>query len=252
MNALLTFDGIIALITLVVMEVVLGIDNIIFISIFSNKLPGNQRPKARFIGLMLALVFRTIMLLSITWIISMKQPIINLNLSSLNIQDVTALTLSIRDLILLAGGIFLIIKTTKEIGAKVDLSEDKPITTKKMSLSYVVFQIALIDIVFSFDSILTAIGLVDEVIIMIIAVAISMLIMILFSKHVAEFIDRHPTVKMLALAFLIMIGIMLVAEAFSESFHFHFPKGYIYFGMAFSFFVELLNMRTRKKSSETN
>lgn len=232
-QALFTADGIISLITLTVLEIVLGIDNIIFISIFAGKLPATQRPKARFVGLLLALVFRIIMLLSITWIIAMKDPIISFGSTAL----------SMRDLILLAGGIFLLFKTTLEIHAKI---EDKPEKERNVSangLMQVVVQIALIDLVFSFDSILTAIGLVNQVFIMIMAVIVSMIIMLLFSKYVSDFIDRHPTIKMLALAFLIMIAILLVAEAF----HFHFPKGYVYFGMAFSFFVETLNMQARKK-----
>lgn len=229
MEQLLTLDGIISLLTLTVLEIVLGIDNIIFISIFSSKLPKEQQPKARFVGLMLALVFRVIMLLSITYIIAMKDPII----------EFSSISLSIRDLILLAGGLFLLIKTTMEIHAKVEDKPEKERNMKAKHLTQVVVQIALIDLVFSFDSILTAIGLANEVIIMIFAVIISMIIMLLFSKYVSEFIDRHPTIKMLALAFLIMISILLIAEAF----HFHFPKGYVYFGMAFSFFVETLNIR---------
>ncbi len=248
MDTLLSLDGLIALLTLVVMEVVLGIDNIIFISIFAGKLPKEQQPKARFIGLMLALLFRIILLISITWIISMKEPLINIDLTRYHFKDVEALKLSVRDLILLAGGIFLIVKTVTEIHHKIeDKPEKEKIGKAVKSLTQVVIQIGLIDIVFSFDSILTAIGLVNEVAIMILAVVISMIIMLLFSKYVSDFIEKHPTIKMLALSFLIMIGFMLVAEAFSASFNIHFPKGTVYFGMAFAFFVELLNMRARKK-----
>lgn len=250
MNALLTLDGIVALVTLVVMEIVLGIDNIIFISIFAGKLPKEKRQKARMIGLGLALLFRIIMLLAITWIISLKEPVINLNLASLHLKDVQDLKLSFRDLILLAGGIFLVVKTVTEIHHKLEDKTSAKKESKSMGFAQVVLQIGLIDIVFSFDSILTAIGLVDHIEIMVLAVVISMIIMLLFSTHVGEFIEKHPTIKMLALSFLIMIGIMLIAEAFSSSFHFHFPKGYIYFGMAFAFLVEMLNMRVRKKDKE--
>lgn len=232
LEQIFTVDGLISLVTLTVLEIVLGIDNIIFISIFAGKLPKNQQPKARFVGLMLALVFRIIMLLSITWIIAMKDPVIQ-----------WPVPLSLRDLILLAGGVFLLFKTVIEIHAKI---EDKPEKERKVNaknLMNVVIQIALIDLVFSFDSILTAIGLANEVMIMILAVIVSMIIMLLFSKHVSDFIDKHPTIKMLALSFLIMIAILLIAEAF----HYHFPKGYVYFGMAFAFGVEMLNIQTHRK-----
>ncbi|MBK0404484.1 TerC family protein [Adhaeribacter sp. BT258] len=231
----------ISLFTLTLMEIVLGIDNIIFISIVAGKLPPEQQGKARTIGLMCALVFRVILLLFISHIVAMKDPLFTLDLP-FGIEDfgVTG-----RDLILFAGGLFLIAKSTTEIHGKLEGVEDDH-TIKKVahSLSKVIFQIILIDIVFSFDSILTAVGLVEHVTIMIIAVVLSMGVMLAFSKAISDFVNNRPTIKILALAFLIMIGFMLVLEAL----HQHVPKGYIYFAMAFSLAVELLNQRIRKKA----
>lgn len=235
-ETLLSVDGIISIATLTVLEIVLGIDNIIFISITADKLPKAQQNKARITGLALALLMRILMLLSITWIISMKEPLF----SVLNHE------FSVRDFILFSGGVFLLVKTTLEIHSKTEGGDATNSSSGQPAFLAVVFQIVLIDIIFSFDSILTAIGLVQEVTIMIIAVVISMIIMLLFSKAVSEFINRHPTVKMLALSFLIMIGVILIAEAFHAS----VPKGYIYFSIAFAFGVEMLNMRVRKKESK--
>jgi predicted tellurium resistance membrane protein TerC len=234
-------DTWISLLTLTFMEVVLGIDNIIFISIVAGKLPATTQGRARTIGLMLALVFRILLLLSISWIVGLKDPLFTINLPwGENDFGVTG-----RDLILMAGGLFLIAKSTTEIHHKLEGEIEEPGATKVyQSLNQVIIQIVLVDIVFSFDSILTAVGLVDEVIIMIIAVVISMGIMLAFSKYIADFVNQHPTIKMLALSFLIMIGFMLVLE----SLHQHVPKGYIYFAMFFSLVVEMLNMRLRKKS----
>ena len=235
-------DTWISLFTLTLMEIVLGIDNIIFISIVAGKLPANEQGKARTIGLMLALIFRVILLLFISFIVGMKDPLFVLDLP-FGLQDfgVTG-----RDMILFAGGLFLIAKSTTEIHGKLEGEEEEHNNVTKVvhSLGKVVAQIILIDIVFSFDSILTAVGLVDHVSIMIIAVIISMGIMLAFSKVISDFVNNHPTIKMLALSFLIMIGFMLVLE----SLHQHVPKGYVYFAMAFSLLVELLNMRLRKKS----
>ncbi|KAA5549201.1 TerC family protein [Adhaeribacter rhizoryzae] len=231
----------ISLLTLTFMEIVLGIDNIIFISIVAGKLPASEQGRARTIGLMLALVFRILLLLSISWIVSLKDPLFSVVLPW-NGEDfgVTG-----RDLILLAGGLFLIAKSTTEIHHKLEGEEEQAGAIKApQSLVKVIIQIILVDIVFSFDSILTAVGLVDNVIIMIIAVIISMGIMLAFAKYIADFVNKHPTIKMLALSFLIMIGFMLVLE----SLHTHVPKGYIYFAMFFSLLVEMLNMRLRKKS----
>jgi predicted tellurium resistance membrane protein TerC len=236
----LSADTWISLLTLTFMEVVLGIDNIIFISIVAGKLPHEKQGQARNIGLTLALVFRVLLLLGISWIVSLKEPLFTLTLPFLSEGDfgVTG-----RDLILLAGGLFLIAKSTSEIHHKLEGDElGQEVTRPVHSLGKVIFQIVLVDIVFSFDSILTAVGLVDHVIIMIIAVIISMGIMLAFSKYIADFVNKHPTVKMLALAFLIMIGVMLVIEAA----HQHVSKGYIYFAMFFSLLVEMLNMRLRK------
>ena len=234
-------DTWISLLTLTFMEVVLGIDNIIFISIVAGRLPVAQQGRARTIGLLLALVFRILLLLSISWIVSLKDPLFTINLPwGENDFGVTG-----RDLILLAGGLFLIAKSTTEIHHKLEGEIEDPSTPKVyQSLNKVIIQIVLVDIVFSFDSILTAVGLVDHVIIMIIAVIISMGIMLAFSKYIADFVNNHPTIKMLALSFLIMIGFMLVLE----SLHQHVPKGYIYFAMFFSLLVEMLNMRLRKKT----
>jgi predicted tellurium resistance membrane protein TerC len=231
----------VSLITLTFMEIVLGIDNIIFISIVASKLPASEQGRARNIGLMLALVFRILLLLSITWIVGLKDPLFILDLPwGIDDFGVTG-----RDLILMAGGLFLIAKSTTEIHQKLE-GEEEEVGVKKApkSLLSVIIQIVLVDIVFSFDSILTAVGLVNNVVIMIIAVIISMGIMLAFSKYIADFVNKHPTIKMLALSFLIMIGFMLVLEAL----HQHVPKGYIYFAMFFSLFVEMLNMRLRKKT----
>src|SRR6187402_3416983 len=232
----------ISLITLTLMEIVLGIDNIIFISIVAGKLPAEDQGRARTIGLMCALVFRVILLLFISHIVAMKDPLFTLNLPF----DLKDFGVTGRDLILFAGGLFLIAKSTTEIHGKLEGEEDeKPGEKKKaQKIGQVIFQVVLIDIVFSFDSILTAVGLVDHVIIMIMAVILSMCVMLAFSKVISDFVNDHPTIKMLALSFLIMIGFMLVLEAL----HQHVPKGYVYFAMAFSLVVELLNMRLRKKT----
>jgi len=235
-------DTWISLLTLTFMEVVLGIDNIVFISIIVNRLPKEQQARGRNIGLMLALVFRVILLLFISWIVSASDPIFSLNLPSTE-EDFPA---SWRDIILFAGGLFLLAKSVTEIHNKLEGEEEAHETGKAYaSLGQVLIQIILIDIVFSFDSILTAVGLAQEVIIMIIAVILAMGIMLIFAKYVSDFVNKHPTVKMLALAFLLLIGFMLVVEAL----HQHIPKGYIYFAMFFSLLVEMLNMRLRKKTT---
>ncbi len=227
----------IALFTLTLLEIVLGIDNIIFISIVSNKLPEDQQAKARNIGLGLALIFRVGLLLGITWIIGLIEPVI--------LQEIFGyqLALSWRDLILLAGGLFLLAKSTSEIHHKMEgIEEDSGDSKAKVSLASVIGQIILLDMVFSFDSILTAIGLVEHVLVMIIAVIISIGVMVAFAGKISEFINKHPTLQILALSFLILIGVMLTAEAF----HQHVPKGYLYFAVAFSLGVEVVNMRMRK------
>lgn len=233
MQSILTSSGLISLLTLVVMEIVLGIDNVIFISLLTGKLPPEEQGKARFVGMSLALVMRICLLFAITWLMAATKPVFTF-------KDID---FSARDLILLGGGIFLIYKSTSEIHEKVEGHEEHTANVKKLKFGNAIFQIILLDIVFSFDSILTAVGLVDNILTMIIAVVISMGIMLLFAKPVSEFVHRHPTVKMLALSFLLMIGFLLTAEAF----HVHVPKGYVYFAMAFSFFVELLNLRAKRK-----
>jgi len=225
----------IALLTLTFLEIVLGIDNIIFISILTNKLPEEVRPKARAGGIGLALVTRIIMLLGISWIIGMTAPIF----------EIMDHPISGRDLVLFIGGLFLIAKSTREIHHKIE--DDEPLESgqtekKKFSFTSIIIQIALLDIVFSFDSILTAVGMTEHVIIMIIAVVISLIIMLIFAGAISDFIEKHPTLQMLALSFLILIGFVLVAE----SFHLEIPKGYIYFAVFFSLAVEFLNMRFKK------
>jgi len=251
-DALFTVASLVSLLTLAVLEIVLGIDNIIFISIVAGKLPKKLQGKARSIGLMLALVMRVALLFSITWVIGMKGAIFHvLSVSPFFVVDLPEFLInsvlwscSGRDLILLGGGIFLLYKTTIEIRHKIEGADDlQDPTLKKVTMNGAIMQIVFIDIVFSFDSILTAVGLVDNLLIMIFAVIIAMIIMLLFSERVSNFVNDNPTIKMLALAFLLMIGMILIMDAF----HFHVPKGYVYFSMAFSLMVEALNMRMQKK-----
>jgi predicted tellurium resistance membrane protein TerC len=240
MEVFSTADTWISLFTLTMMEIILGIDNIVFISIVAGKLPKESQGRARIIGLMLALGFRILLLLGISWIVGLKTPLFTLDLPFTGKDfGVTG-----RDIILMAGGLFLLAKSTTEIHHKLEGNEEEANLKAPASFKRVVFQILLIDIVFSFDSILTAVGLVDHVSVMIIAVILSMGVMLAFAGKIGEFINAHPTIKMLALSFLILIGMMLTAEAL----HFHVPKGYIYFAMAFSLIVEMLNLKLRKKA----
>lgn len=231
---LFSIASLISLLTLAVLEIVLGIDNIIFISIVADKLPANQQGKARTIGLMLALIMRVLLLFSISWIVGLKEALFHLG----------EFGVTGRDLILFSGGVFLLYKTTIELHNKIQGYDDDEIKIKKVTLNSIIFQIVLIDIVFSFDSILTAVGLVTNLLIMILAVVIAIIIMILFSGKVSDFINKNPTIKILALSFLLMIGMVLVLE----SFHQHVDKTFIYVSIAFSLFVEVLNIRMRKKS----
>jgi predicted tellurium resistance membrane protein TerC len=231
----------ISLLTLTFLEVVLGVDNIIFISIVAGKLREDQQEKARKLGLLLAMFFRIGLLLTITWMIRLTTPLFTIDF--IKGADKLPIGISWKDIILFAGGVFLITKSTLEIHHKLEQSS-KPDTTKTYSgFRAVIIQIILVDAVFSFDSILTAIGLVDNVVIMIIAVVISMLVMIGYSGIITRFINKHPTFQMLALTFLIVIGILLVAESFHQT----ISKSYVYTAIAFSLTVELLNMRLRKK-----
>ena len=247
LSVFLTADGLVSLFTLTLMEIILGIDNIVFISIVAGKLPESQQGRARNLGLSMALLFRIALLLSINWIVGMTYTVFNpLELLGLELSEhmMESFALSWRDLILIAGGIFLMTNTINEMHHKLE-GEDQSgeQNLKEGSFWTVVAQIIALDIVFSFDSILTAVGLVEHVEIMIAAVMISLGIMVVASGAISNFINSRPTMKMLALSFLLLIGFMLVAEGFEQ----HIDKGYIYFAMAFSFVVEILNSRIRKK-----
>jgi predicted tellurium resistance membrane protein TerC len=234
MEALLTTEGIISLLTLTFLEIVLGIDNIVFISITAGRLPAKDQQKARNLGILLALLVRIGLLFTVSWIIGLKEPFISFG----------NFDLSFRDLILIIGGLFLLGKSTSEIHAKLEGEEEHSREVKVLTLRAAIVQIILLDVVFSFDSILTAVGLVDEVVIIVIAIVISLGVMLIFAKKISDFINTHPAMKLLAISFLMMIGLVLVVEGL----HVHVPKGYIYFAMAFSLGIELLNMKIRKKS----
>lgn len=236
----------ISLLTLTVLEVVLGIDNIVFISILSGKLPAEQQKKARQLGLMLALVTRVLLLFSIKWIMSLIEPFINLATTfGIDNPDWSRyLELSGRDLILFIGGLFLIYKSTTEIHHKMDgHTEEHKVNKKGVTFLSTIFQILILDIVFSLDSVITAVGMVDQIGVMVAAVIIAVVIMLLSSEQISKFVNNYPSVKMLALSFLLLIGVSLTAEAFDQ----HIPKGYIYFAMAFSVLVEFLNIKSEKK-----
>jgi predicted tellurium resistance membrane protein TerC len=224
----------IALATLTFLEIVLGVDNIIFISILSGKLPANQQAKARRLGLLAAMGTRVLLLFSLAWISKLTTPWFT----------IIGEEISGRDLILILGGLFLLAKSTYEIHDKLEGEEGH--ASKKVAASFasVIFQIMLLDIVFSLDSVITAVGMVRELWVMVTAVIIAVLIMMLSAEPISDFVHRHPTVKMLALSFLLLIGLSLIAEGFEH----HIPKGYIYFAMGFSVFVEMINLRLRKKT----
>jgi predicted tellurium resistance membrane protein TerC len=235
-DAFLTADGLIALVTLTVLEVVLGIDNVIFISILAGKLPAKDQERARKIGLMGAMVMRILLLMSIAWIIRLTAPLFT----------VLNHPFSGRDLILAGGGLFLIFKATREIHERLE-GEDGHVSARVApSLAAVIGQIMLLDIVFSLDSVITAVGMADDLSIMIAAVVIAVGIMFVSSGSVARFVEQHPTVKVLALSFLLLIGCSLIADGFGA----HIPKGYIYFAMGFSIFVEVINLRSAKKKGK--
>jgi predicted tellurium resistance membrane protein TerC len=223
----------IALLTLTALEIVLGIDNVVFISILAGKLPHSQQARARTVGLGLAMFSRILLLLSIAWIIRLTRPIFTL----------LGEEFSGRDLILLAGGLFLLAKSTFEIHEKLEGVEGRSSVRVAPSFVSVIGQIILLDLVFSLDSVITAVGTADEVEVMIAAVVIAVCVMLVSSGPISAFVEEHPTVKMLALSFLLLIGMSLVAEGLDQ----HIPKGYIYFAMAFSVFVEMLNLRLRAR-----
>lgn len=224
----------VALLTLTALEIVLGIDNIIFISILVGRLPEKQRQSARLIGLGLAMAMRILLLLSLAWIMRLTEPLFT----------VMEQAISGRDLILLLGGLFLVAKSTHEIHHAMTPEDDtEQGHSKSAGFMAILIQIALLDIVFSLDSVITAVGMVDNIEVMIIAIIVAVAVMMLAAKAIGDFVDANPALKILALSFLIMIGVMLVAE----SLDFHIPKGYIYFAMAFSVIVELINMKIRKR-----
>jgi predicted tellurium resistance membrane protein TerC len=231
---LFTTENLIALLTLSSLEIVLGIDNIVFISILCAKLPLAQQAKARQIGLLLAMGMRVALLLAISWVIGLTAPLFTL--------PVVAQEISGRDLILLGGGLFLVAKATWEIHDKLEGSDHARGAPRTASFAGVLVQIVLLDIVFSLDSVITAVGLARAIEVMVAAVVIAVLVMMVFAGRISAFIERHPTFKMLALAFLLLIGVVLIADGFEQ----HVSKGYIYFAMAFSLFVEILNIRIRK------
>lgn len=243
----------IALATLVLLEIVLGIDNVIFLSILSNKLPAEQQGRARTVGLIAAMVMRILLLFSIAWIIRLTEPIFELPflnfLASFNAEgghggEVVSSpgAISGRDLILLLGGLFLIYKSTREIHENLEGEHETDTNVGSATFTSVILQIMALDIVFSLDSVITAVGMVDELAVMVIAVVIAVGVMLFAAAPIAKFVESHPTVKMLALSFLVLIGTSLIAE----SLDFHIPKGYVYFAMGFSVLVEMLNLRARK------
>ncbi|GLK53317.1 MAG: hypothetical protein CMH93_03100 [Oceanicaulis sp.] len=232
LDALLTPEVFLSLATLTFLEIVLGIDNVIFVALMAGRLPEAQRPKARALGLGLALIFRVIMLFGLVWIAHLEEPVFS----------IAGFDVSWRDVILMGGGLFLIVKATLEIHHSVEGDNTHHENPVVAAFGAVVFQIVLIDIVFSLDSVITAVGMTDHLPVMITAVAIAMAIMLLASGTVSRFIERHPTTKMLALSFLLLIGVALVADAL----HFHIPRGYLYFAIAFSLFVETMNILAKK------
>lgn len=233
MDTLFSIHSIIPFLTLFALELVLGVDNIIFISIISDRLPDHQRRKARTLGLLLAIITRIALLFSLSWMMSLTEP-----LFTIFGQDISG-----RDVILILGGLFLIAKSTHEIHQKLEAAEESNTVPKTSSFLFVIVQILLLDIVFSLDSVITAIGMVNQLSIMVAAIIASTLVMIFASHAIAEFVDQHPTIKLLALSFLVLIGVALLAEGFGT----HIPKGYIYFSMTYALIVEFLNMRIRKK-----
>jgi predicted tellurium resistance membrane protein TerC len=234
MEHLFTSEGLVSLLTLTFLEIVLGIDNVVFISLTTGRVSAEKQQRARFIGLSLALLVRIGLLLIVSWVIGLRNPVFTL----------FGFDISYRDLILMAGGLFLIGKSVSELHARLDGESEDEDAGETLSFGKAIIQIVLLDIVFSLDSIITAVGLVENLLIIVIAIVISLSMMLIFSKKISDFINHHPTMKLLAISFLLMIGTMLVVEGL----HVHVPKGYIYFAMFFALMIEVLNMRIRKKS----
>jgi len=232
MEAFFTSSGLLALVTLTFLEIVLGVDNIIFISILSGKLPGTQQGQARRIGLLAAMGMRVLLLLFLVWIIRLTAPLFS----------ILGRPISGRDLILIGGGLFLLAKATIEIHERLEGEEGRSTARVRPSLAAVIIQIALLDIVFSLDSVITAVGMADDITIMITAVILAVCVMMFSAGPISSFVNRHPTVKVLALSFLLLIGVALVGDGLGM----HIPKGYIYFAMGFSVFVEVINLRVRR------
>jgi len=223
----------IGLLTLTALEIVLGIDNVIFISIVGGKLPAAQQGRVRRTGLALAAIMRILLLLSLTWVMGLTEPLFS----------ISGFSVTGRALILIVGGLFLIAKSTREIHLKLEEADERRITRKRASFGAVLLQILLLDIIFSLDSVITAVGMVDHIAVMIVAVMLAVAIMMLFAGIISRFVDRHPTLKMLALSFLLLIGVNLIGDGLG----FHIPKGYTYFAMGFSVGVEMLNLKVRKR-----
>jgi predicted tellurium resistance membrane protein TerC len=234
MEQLFSTEGLVSLLTLTFLEIVLGIDNVVFISIIAGRVAAKNQKKTRMLGLALALIARLLLLLGVGWLISLQNPVLT----------VRQFDLSFRDLILIGGGLFLIWKSVSEIHAKLEGDSHSKTEVKVLTWRGAVIQIMLIDVVFSFDSVLTAVGLVENMWIIVIAIAIALAIMLIFVNTISNFINQHPAMKLLAISFLFMIGTILVIEGL----HFHVPKGYMYFSMAFAIIIEMLNMKIRKKT----
>ena len=235
MDAFLTSEGLLALVTLTFLEIVLGVDNVIFISILSAKLPAHDQPRARRAGLLGAMLMRIGLLLSIAWVVRLTAPLV-----SIAGRDISG-----RDLILIGGGLFLLAKATLELHERLEGEEHQREARAAPSFGAVIAQIMVLDIVFSLDSVITAVGMADDVSIMVTAVVLSVAIMMVSAGPVSEFVGRHPTIKVLALSFLLLIGLSLVADGLGV----HIPKGYIYFAMGFSVFVEMINLRVRRPAA---
>ncbi len=233
MTEYLTFESLAALLTLTGLEIVLGIDNIVVLAVITGRLPAQQRPKARRVGLSLAMLMRIALLLSISVIMSLTQPLFS----------VLDFNITIRDLILIIGGLFLMWKAVHEIYERSEAKEESVQVAAARSFGITILQIILLDLVFSLDSVITAVGMAQHVPIMIAAIVIAVMVMMIFAGPVSDFVNRHPSIRMLALAFLLLIGIMLIAEGLGK----HIDKGYIYFAMAFSLFVEMLNIRAHRR-----